>query len=217
MNYCAVCGSDEPYDCHRWSTDVKCPRNQLSAAAAALTSHVALPGCDCPPCRAARLFGDAKPVLRDAAALPVDSAAPAPMPSNPKQFYGDTKVPLHLFPMPAVVLGAMGMLEGRQKYGQDNFRAAPVEAMTYIRAALSHVMLYAEGEWSPSDSPNPHLGLALANIAILIDAHYAGSLIDNRKYPGGYAAAIAEMQPLVQKIRDMHADKNPKHYSIKDS
>lgn len=40
------------------------------------------------------------------------------MPSNPKQFYGDTKVPLHLFPMPAIVLGAMGMLEGRRNTGR---------------------------------------------------------------------------------------------------
>lgn len=139
------------------------------------------------------------------------------MPMNPKQAYGDTKVPLHLFPMPAIALGAMGMLEGRQKYGQDNVRAAPVEAMTYVRAAMSHIFLYAEGEWLPNDSLVPHLGLALSCIGILIDAHYAGSLIDNRKFPGGYAKAIAEMQPLVQKIRDMHADKSPKQYTIADA
>lgn len=138
------------------------------------------------------------------------------MPPNPKQAYGDRKVPLHLFPSTAVAVGAMGMLEGREKYGQDNFRGSPVEAMTYVRAALSHVFSYAEGEWTPDDSPVPHLGLALCCIAILIDAHYAGSLIDNRKYPGGYRAAIAEMQPLVQKLRDMHADKNPKHYTAMD-
>lgn len=139
------------------------------------------------------------------------------MPANPKQAYGDMKVPLHLFPMPAIVLGSTAMLEGRQKYGQDNFRGAPVEAMTYVRAALSHLYHYAEGEWLPDDSEVPHLGLGLACIAILIDAHYAGSLVDNRKFPGGYAKAIAEMQPLVQRIRDAHADKNPKHYTITDT
>lgn len=88
--------------------------------------------------------------------------------------------------------------------------------MTYVRACLSHVMAYAEGEWNPEDSPVPHLGLALSCLAILIDAHYAGSLIDNRKYPGGYQKAIAEMQPLVQAIRDLHADKGPKHYTAAD-
>lgn len=139
------------------------------------------------------------------------------MPTNPKQFYGDQKVPLHLFPMPAIVLGCMAFLEGREKYGLDNFRGSHVEAMTYVRAALSHIQLWAEGEWVPSDTPVPHLGLALACIAILIDAYYAGSLIDDRKYPGGYVKAVAEMQPLVQQIRDLHAGKNPKHYTIQDA
>lgn len=139
------------------------------------------------------------------------------MPPNPKQKYGDTKVPLHLFPTTAIVVGAMGFLEGRLKYGQDNFRAVPVEAMTYVRAALSHINLYAEGEWNPSDSPVPHLGLAIASIAILIDAHYAGTLIDNRHFPGGYAKTLAEMQPLVRQLRDMHGDKNPRHFTIADA
>ena len=139
------------------------------------------------------------------------------MPPNPKQAYGDRKVPIHLFPSTAVVLGAMGFLEGREKYGQDNFRGSPVEAMTYVRAALSHVTAYAEGEWTPEDSPVPHLGLALASIAILVDAHYAGSLIDNRKYPGGYAQAVAEMQPLVQRLRDAFADRKPRHYTLQDA
>jgi hypothetical protein len=145
---------------------------------------------------------------------------PAP-PLNPKQAYGDAKVPLHLFPSTAVVLGSMGMLEGREKYGQDNFRGNPIEAMTYIRAALSHIYHYAEGQWNPDDSPVPHLGLALASLAILVDAHYAASLIDNRKLPGyegnrAFEAAVKEMQPLVQPLRDTYADRNPKHYDIKD-
>ena len=147
----------------------------------------------------------------------VPEECPQVMPANPKQAYGDTKVPLHLFPTTAVALGAMAFLEGREKYGSDNFRAAPIEAMTYIRAALSHIFLYREGEWVPDDSVVPHLGLALASIAILIDAHYAKSLIDNRNFPGGYVELLKEMQPLVQKIRDQHKEKNPWHYDIRDA
>ena len=143
--------------------------------------------------------------------------APNVMPSNPKQFYGDKKVPLHLWPMTATVLGCMGIKEGQLKYGQDNFRGVPVEAMTYVRAALSHLFLYAEGEWAPDDSPVPHLGLALASISIIVDAHYAGSLIDNRKFPGGYQKAIEEMMPLLEKLKELHGDKNPKHYTIADA
>lgn len=139
------------------------------------------------------------------------------MPSNPKQAYGDTKVPLHLFPSTAVAVGSMCMADGRGKYGQDNFRAAPVEAMTYVRAAMSHLFLWSEGEDSTTDSLLPHLGHALASVAILIDAHYAGSLIDNRKFPGGYQRAIEDMQKHVQRIHDSHADKSPKHWTIEDA
>lgn len=138
-------------------------------------------------------------------------------PANPKQAYGDTKVPLHLFPSTAVAVGSMCMADGRGKYGQDNFRAAPVEAMTYVRAAMSHLFLWSEGEDSTTDSLLPHLGHALASVAILIDAHYAGSLIDNRKFPGGYQRAIEDMQKHVQRIHDSHADKSPKHWTIEDA
>lgn len=152
------------------------------------------------------------PQIREKDLKPVDV-----MPSNPKQFYGDTKVPLHLWPMPATVLGCMGMLEGKLKYGTDNFRGVPVEIMTYVRAAMSHLFLFAEGEWAPNDSPNPHLGLALASIAIIVDAWYAGTAIDNRKFPGGYDKAVAEMQPLIAKLQELHGSKTPKHYSIADA
>ena len=62
----------------------------------------------------------------------------------------------------------------------------------------------------------PHLGAALACIAILIDAHYAGSLIDNRKYPGGYLKMIPGCEAHVERLRALHADKNPIHYTIAD-
>lgn len=147
----------------------------------------------------------------------IKKPAPVEMPADPKQAYGDRKVPLNLFPLPAIVLGSMAMLEGQEKYGRDNFRGNPVEAMTYARAALSHLYAYIEGEWESDDSPVPHLGAALASIAIIVDAHYAGTLIDNRKYPGGYKRAIKEMQEIVQRIREQHAGKNPRHFTIQDT
>jgi len=142
---------------------------------------------------------------------------PQVMPSNPKQFYGDTKIPLHLFPTTAIALGSMALLDGREKYGTDNYRASPVEVMTYVGAALRHLLSYAEGRDTDEDSGLPELAHALACLAILVDAGYAGSLIDNRKFPGGFHKAMAEMRPLVQKIKDTHAKKNPKHYTIQDA
>ena len=41
---------------------------------------------------------------------------------NPKQQYGDKKVPLHLVPTPAMVAIAMGLKEGARKYGAFNWR-----------------------------------------------------------------------------------------------
>lgn len=135
-------------------------------------------------------------------------------PPNPKQTFGDMKVPAHLFPTTAIVLGSMAFLEGREKYGQDNFRGSPVEAMTYIRALLGHTMSYMEGQDNDPDSGLPELAKMVACVAILIDATYAGTLIDNRKFPGGYQRAIADMQPHVARLRAMHADKRPLHYTI---
>lgn len=141
---------------------------------------------------------------------------PPPLPVNPKQVYGDTKVPLHLFPMTAIAGGSLAFLEGKLKYGSDNFRGAPVEAMTYVRATLGHVIAWAEGRDIDPDSGLDELWKALACVALLIDAKEAGTLIDNRKYPGGYHQMLARLEPHVKRLMAMHADKKPLHYTIAD-
>ena len=135
------------------------------------------------------------------------------MQENPKQIYGDNKVPLHLFPFTAIALGSMALLEGREKYGQDNFRASPVEAMTYVRACMGHLMAWAEGRDVDPASGLDELGQTLACIAILIDAKYAGTLVDNRKFPGGFHQLMEELEPHVARLRQLHADKQPAHYT----
>lgn len=139
------------------------------------------------------------------------------LPANPKQIFGDKKVPLHLFPSTAIAVGCLSFLEGALKYGSDNFRAAPVEAMTYVRACMGHLTAWAEGRDIDPDSGLPELGKAIACIAILIDAKAAGTLIDNRKYPGGWHALMAELEQHVPRLRELHADKEPKHYTIADA
>lgn len=139
------------------------------------------------------------------------------MPSNPKQFYGDKKPPLHLFPTTAIAGGCMAFLEGNLKYGRDNFRAAPVEAMTYVRACIGHMMAWGEGRDIDPDSGLDELFKAVACVAILIDAKYAGSLIDNRKYPGGFHALYKSLEDDVARMYALHGDKTPKHYTIKDA
>lgn len=101
---------------------------------------------------------------------------------NPKKLYGDLKAPLQLVPPAAMLATAFGLAEGAAKYGAYNWRDQPVEAMTYIGAIYRHLAAYVEGEDFDPDSAigKTHLEGAIANLAILIDATDAGTLIDNR-------------------------------------
>lgn len=105
-------------------------------------------------------------------------------PPNPKQRFGDMKVPLGLFPSSAVIYGALACADGAAKYGAYNWRDKAVEAMTYVHAAERHLRAWMDGEELAGDSGKPHLGHVLACIAILVDAIEQGNLIDNRPLAG---------------------------------
>ncbi len=117
--------------------------------------------------------------------------APAPMPSNPKQIYGDQKVPLHFVPAASTIHEAQAFKEGARKYKAFNWRLNAVEAMTYIGAALRHIAAYTDGEdFDPEiTEPTHHLGLAKACLGIILDSYETGNLIDNRP-PKGVAADL---------------------------
>lgn len=109
--------------------------------------------------------------------------------SNPKQAFGDAKVPLHLVPAALMDAVGRGLSEGRDKYGAWNWRSTQVEAMTYVGAIMRHLMAYVDGEDLDPDSATgkSHLDGAAASLAILLDATHGGFLVDNRppKGPGG--------------------------------
>lgn len=135
---------------------------------------------------------------------------------NPKDVIGSGKLPLHLWPETATVLGSLGLLDGMLKYGRSNWRFAGIRYSRYIDAIRRHANALFEGEDIDPDSGLPHEAHILATIAIIVDAKAAGKLIDDRQYPGGYRALVEEMTPHVQRLKDKHADKNPKHYTIAD-
>lgn len=111
--------------------------------------------------------------------------------ANPKQRYGDLKVPLHLVP-PALSIGAARALgEGAQKYGAWNFRHTRIEAMTYIGAIQRHIAAYLDGEDVDPESlvGKRHLDGIAACVAILLDSEHLGTLIDNRP-PKGPAPSL---------------------------
>lgn len=134
-------------------------------------------------------------------------------PENPKDAIATNKIPMHLWPTTATAMGAIGLLDGYYKYGRSNWREAGVRASVYVSACQRHLNAWFEGEDSDSDSGLPHLGHALACLAILVDAQAANKLTDDRQYPGGYRKLMDELTPLVATINEKFADKpEPTHY-----
>jgi len=136
--------------------------------------------------------------------------------TNPKDLIGSDKLPLHLFPESAVIYGALALLDGALKYGRANWRAAGVRASIYYDALTRHLTKWFEGEDIDPDSGLPHLAHAIACIAILIDAKTANKLKDDRMYPGNYTTLVKEMTAHVKRLKEIHKDKNPKHWTIAD-
>lgn len=138
--------------------------------------------------------------------------------TNPKDAIGSDKLPLHLWPETATVMGTLGLLDGMLKYGRSNWREAGVRATIYIDAVKRHINAFAEGEDNDPDSGAPHLAHALACLAILVDAQAAGKLTDDRAYNGaGYRKLVEELTPHVARLKVKHVDKTPKHYTIADA
>lgn len=109
------------------------------------------------------------------------------LPPNPKQAYGDLKLPLHLVPSTMILYAALAFQEGARKYGPFNWRERAVEAMTYVGALKRHTEAWIDGEDIDPESGKPHLALALACLGILVDSIEVKNLIDNRppKGPAG--------------------------------
>ena len=133
--------------------------------------------------------------------------------TNPKDAIANGKIPLHLWPATATAMGAIGLLDGRFKYGNANWREAGVRASVYVSACQRHLAAWYENEDNDPDSGLPHLGHALACLAILVDAQAADKLTDDRQYPGGYRKLIDELTPLVAMVNEKYKDKPaPRHY-----
>lgn len=77
-------------------------------------------------------------------------------PTNPKDAIGSSKLPLHLWPTTATVVGCMALLDGALKYGRSNWR------------------------------------------------------------PGGVRALVERMTQQVERLKDTHFDRQPRHFTIAD-
>lgn len=113
--------------------------------------------------------------------------------ANPKDLIGAKKAPLGLVP-PALIIGAAEAMEnGASKYGPFNWRDYPVQAMTYVEAALRHLLAYVDGEDDAPDTGIHHVKHAIAGLGILLDSLEGGQLIDNRPKPGPAAKMMGSL------------------------
>jgi hypothetical protein len=156
-------------------------------------------------------------VLDACVKTPVETVAPVSKPSNPKDAIGSNKLPLHLWPETATATGCLAFMEGALKYGRSNFREIGVRASIYIDALHRHANAWFEGEDCDPDSGLPHLSHALACLAIIVDAQAAGKLHDDRQVRGGYRPLVDKLTAHVTRLKQLHADKSPKHYTIADN
>lgn len=137
---------------------------------------------------------------------------------NPKDAAGRAKLPLHLWPASATAYGSIGLLEGQLKYGRLNWRATEVAASVYVAAAMRHISDWMEGQ-DDTEEGGPHLGNALACLAILVDATVQGKLIDDRNYTqdaGAHNDMVVELTRVATRLKDRFADRNPKHWDKRD-
>lgn len=129
-----------------------------------------------------------------------------PLPENPKQKFGDKKPPLRLLPLSAQLAQLMAHLDGNLKYGPFNWRDQPVEANTYINAALRHLQLYAAGEEYTRDTGVNNLGAVMACCAILIDASEHNTLIDNRHHSKRECDLLHLYESEVDRLKERYAE-----------
>ena len=137
--------------------------------------------------------------------------------TNPKDIIGSNKIPLHLWPESASAFGCLGFLEGLLKYGRSNYREYGVKASIYVDACKRHLNAWFEGEDYNPDNGIPHLGNALACIAILVEAIVNNKLIDDRMYNGNWGKVIEIITPHVKQLKEKYKDFNPKHWTIEDN
>lgn len=133
--------------------------------------------------------------------------------SNPKEAFGDAKMPLDLLPDTAVVQFNLAFLEGALKYGGYNYRIAGVKASTYVRAARRHLSKWWNGQDADPATLVNELASVGACIAILIDAAACGKLRDDRPPRADMERALADAAKVAAHLKVLFRDHHPQQYT----
>lgn len=137
-----------------------------------------------------------------------------PKESNPKAAVGVRKAALSVVPMDVVLEASLGMLEGAAKYGKANYLNSGAKASVYFDGTQRHLNQWWLGEDVDLDSGLHHISKAISSLMVLRACMLAGKFEDDR--PPRTNFDIRVLNKLAAEILDKHADKNPRHYTIKD-
>ena len=116
---------------------------------------------------------------------------------NPKDRVGILKPSIIGVPASALFHLGRGMEDGIDKYGIYNWRESKVLASVYFGAMMRHAWAWWDGEeMVPNKRGEPvhHLGYAMANCAILLDAMSMDMLINDRGKPGRLPQLLKEWE-----------------------
>jgi hypothetical protein len=127
---------------------------------------------------------------------------------DPKEKFGSAKPPLIQLPLVAVAHASVAHYDGDLKYGWRNWRDNPVEARTYLNAAMRHLQLWNEGEEYTRDTKVNNLGAVIACCAILLDAQVNGGLIDNRSKSQAACDLLHELEGTVLHLKEMQKERD---------
>lgn len=138
-------------------------------------------------------------------------SGPDTKPTNPKDRAATHRLDMSLFPDTARAYGALAMTEGDCKYGGYNYRIGGVAASTYRAALDRHMMKYYNGEWADPKTGVPHLASALACVAVMIDAHECGVLIDDRPPRVNLARLLTDYEGRVRHLHETFPNGPPRY------
>lgn len=135
--------------------------------------------------------------------------------TNPKDLVGVRKAPMSTVPANVLAEVGVAMLEGASKYGRHNYRVAGVRASVYYDGTLRHLMSWWEGEDIDPDSGLSHITKAITSLVVLRDAMMQDMCTDDR--PPSSKDFYSNLNITAEVIIDKYKEKNPIHYTIKDT
>lgn len=133
--------------------------------------------------------------------------------SNPKEAFGDAKMPVGLVPDTAIIEENLAFLEGALKYGQYNWRVAGVKASTYNRALRRHLKRW----WNGQDRDKVTQVLELASIraccGIMIDAIECGKFTDDRPPAVDIDVVLERAAKTAAHLKELFKHHSPPQYT----